>query len=498
MSSDTEIQALPTDMHPTPPPPPAHSAPFPLSPTTPVILTSDNNCEHSTQSTRPILTPAAPSKRVAQSVAEQASQSFEHESDQSYTYLPQELRQIIKQRRRRERAWHVRLSICTSVICNIESTLLVFNDDIEKEEADIIRNYLQQAIARLAASDNALKFPPIPHHTKPPVTKGSTQEKVIPKKKVLFLRLSQEHEWRKLSPAGIREMISKRLHVSPASIGLIKPLRSGFALSPCSNEAREELLQVSGGLFLSGAKLEPANQWVPLLMPTVPRSINTLQGHMEVTKEMLSDEIERVSSVRPEALKFYGNHKPDAPHRTWLALFTKLPKSGFRVFDESGITHVLKKQIAIDFCKRCNGHHSSKFCSRAPSCGNCGSNMHTQDNCKAATRCRNCRGPHRSDSRRCLARPTRHGAPTKEQLRAYRQAGNREFQATIRARVAEEKASAMEVVIETPEVTVVAPEERETSPPISGSLVQVELTESIIDNTQQESDGSSTDSNMDL
>ncbi|KHJ34654.1 putative eka-like protein [Erysiphe necator] len=179
-------------------------------------------------------------------------------------------------------------------------------------------------------------------------------------------------------------------------------------------------------------------------------------------------------------------------------LFTKPPKPGLRVFDESGITHVLKKQIAIDFCKRCNGHHSSKLCSRAPSCGNCGSNMHTQDNCKAATRCRNCGGPHRSDSRRCLARPTRLGAPTKEQLRAYRQAGDREFQATIRARVAEEKVSAMEVVIGTPEVTVVAPEERETSHPISGSLDQVERTESIIDNTQQESVGSSTDSNMEL
>ncbi|KHJ36123.1 putative eka-like protein [Erysiphe necator] len=351
MSPDTEIQALPTDMRPTPPP--VHSAPFPLSPNSPIIVTSDNNCELYTQYSRPILTPAAPSKRTAQSVAEQASQSFEDESDQSYAYLPQDLREIIKQRRLRERAWHVLLSICTSVICNIESTYLVFKDDIEKEEADIIRNYLQQAIARLVASDNAPKFPLIPHHTKLPVTKGSTQEKVIPKKKAstipltpltnhkgpqprkrekelqsdnnnnkiqqnswatvtrnghkksrimqstpihtakitilqsrfparpsnniknlnkrkknktkksdsrLFVRLSQEDEWRKLSPAGIREMIVKRLHVSPAFIGLIKPIRSGFALSPCSSEAREELLKASGGLFLSGAKLEPANQ----------------------------------------------------------------------------------------------------------------------------------------------------------------------------------------------------------------------------------------------
>ncbi|KHJ35719.1 putative eka-like protein [Erysiphe necator] len=376
MSSDTEIQALPTDMRPTPPPPPAHSAPFPLSPSSPNILTSDNNCEHYTQSSRPILAPAAPSKRAAQCVAEQVSQSFEDESDQSHAYLPQDLRGIIKQRRRRERAWHVRLSICTSVFCKIEGTLLVFKDDIEEEEADIIRNYLQQAIARLVASDNAMKFPPILHHTEPHVTKGSTQENVIPKKKASIIPLTSltnhkapqprkreqelqcdnnnkiqqnswatEHELRKLSPAGIREMIVKRLYVS--LIGLIKPVRSGFALGSCSIEAREELLKASGGLFLSGAKLEPVNQWVTPLIPTVPRSINTLQGHMEVSKEMLSDEIERVSSARPEALKFYGNHKPDAPYRTWLAFFTKPPKPGLRLFDESGITHLLKKKFQL-------------------------------------------------------------------------------------------------------------------------------------------------------
>ncbi|KHJ33347.1 putative eka-like protein [Erysiphe necator] len=60
----------------------------------------------------------------------------------------------------------------------------------------------------------------------------------------------------------------------------------------------------------------------------------------------------------------------------------------------------------------------------------------------ASTKCRNCGGPHRSDSRRCLARPTRSGAPTKEQLKNYRQAGEREFQALLRAKVAEESAAA--------------------------------------------------------
>ncbi|KHJ30763.1 putative eka-like protein [Erysiphe necator] len=116
--------------------------------------------------------PAAPSKKAAQkTITNQASQLLEDDSGQMYSYLPKDIREIIEQRRRRERAWHVRPSICTSVIYNIESTLIVYKNDIEKVEADLVRNYLQQAIALLAASDNAPKSPPIPHLTKPLKTK---------------------------------------------------------------------------------------------------------------------------------------------------------------------------------------------------------------------------------------------------------------------------------------------------------------------------------------
>ncbi|KAI0994490.1 hypothetical protein K3495_g13692 [Podosphaera aphanis] len=69
--------------------------------------------------------------------------------------------------------------------------------------------------------------------------------------------------------------------------------------------------------------------------------------------------------------------------------------------------------------------------------------MHYQESCRASTKCRNFGSPHRSDSDRCLARPTRAGPPSKEQLKVYRQAGEREYQAFARARVAEEIATAV-------------------------------------------------------
>ena len=232
--------------------------------------------------------------------------------------------------------------------------------------------------------------------------------------------------------------------ISPAYIRQIKPVRSGFALSPSNPNAREALLQAANGLFLTGAKLEPAENLIHLLIPTVPAFIYTDTGRVVVTQELLANEIERVSSVRRKSVKLFGSLNHDAPHRTWLGLFTKAPRPGFRVFEESGLAKVFKKQGPIDFCKRCNGHYSSRNCSRAPSCGNCGSTMHAQEACQALTRCRNCGGPHRSDSHRCLARPTRSGSPTKDRLKIYRQAGDREYQAVIRAKAAEARAATAE------------------------------------------------------
>ncbi|KHJ32087.1 putative eka-like protein [Erysiphe necator] len=124
-----------------------------------------------------------------------------------------------------------------------------------------------------------------------------------------------------------------------------------------------------------------------------------------------------------------------------MAYFSKSPRAGFRVFDESGIARQFKKQTPLDFCTRCNDHHPEKNCSRASSCGNCGSTNHSEELCMATTKCRNCEGPYRSDSRRCLARPTRSGVPTKEQMKTYRQAGEREYQAILRAKAAEESAA---------------------------------------------------------
>ncbi|KHJ34775.1 putative eka-like protein [Erysiphe necator] len=266
--------------------------------------------------------------------------------------------------------------------------------------------------------------------TQSSISKDKSPTRDSPKKAVadrrLFIRQPEEHEWRKLSPAGVHEIIVKKIAISPALFGKVKPVHSGFALSPFSEEAREKIPNAGNGLFLLGAKLEPATNWIPAIVPTIPATIRKEQREVEVSKCMLADQIERVCPIRPAHVKLYGGNKPGAPNRNWMAYFSTAPNASFRVFDGSGIARKFKKQQSIDFCKRCNGHHPTKNCSRAPSCGNCGSTNHSEDLCMAATKCRNCGGPHDLDSRRCLARLTRSGVPTKEQLKIYRQAGERD------------------------------------------------------------------------
>lgn len=129
-----------------------------------------------------------------------------------------------------------------------------------------------------------------------------------------------------MSPAGTREVLVQKLTISPSIIGKINPAYSGFALRTCGDKVRGNALKAGNGLFLSGAEQEPATNWIPIIIPTVPLFICKLQGKIEISKEMLVDEIEHVYSIRPAHLKLYGRNNPEAPHRTWMTLFAKAPR----------------------------------------------------------------------------------------------------------------------------------------------------------------------------
>ncbi|POS83285.1 hypothetical protein EPUL_005253 [Erysiphe pulchra] len=321
------------------------------------------------------------------------------EAHQIPDYLTKEPREIIERCQYQEIAWYIRLSVCVSVACNVESTLQMYKGDTVKHDS-------KSAKAKNTPSKNI---------------------KEINLDNKLFLRLPLDHEWHNFSPAGLREVIVKHLAASPASIGLIKPVCTGFAISSCSRGAREALLRTNIGLFDTGAKLKPATNW----------------GQTEVTKKKLASEIERVTSIRPTSVRFYGTLNTEAPHWIWIAHFGKYPRPNFRVFDECG--SLFKKKKTIDFCKRC---YPTRDCPRAPFCGYCGSCIHSQKDCKASTKCSHYGGPHRSDSHKYLASLSRYGGPIKEPLKTFRIVGEWKYQVVTRTKAAEKRAtSATESIV---------------------------------------------------
>lgn len=63
--------------------------------------------------------------------------------------------------------------MCTIVIGDIHSTLAFFVDKIKKEEAALLKAYIQQAIANFVASVSVPTLPQIPSHSQPTIHNGS-------------------------------------------------------------------------------------------------------------------------------------------------------------------------------------------------------------------------------------------------------------------------------------------------------------------------------------
>ncbi|KHJ36391.1 putative eka-like protein [Erysiphe necator] len=332
---------------------------------------------------------------------ERPQKNNKNKSDVANVFLPRELAEIVETSQRRERAWHARIMICTTVYSEIESALANFSDEIEKEEVNAFKAYLRQAISYFAAVDNSPTPPKISSHSKPTESnslgsrKGKNIEKNVavatpqlpkppqtspntwvtvarngqkkarvtqnniihttsmskirprganvekapatPTDKRLFLRLPQEHEWRELSPAGIREVIVKKLSISLALVGKTKSVHP----EPLQHRSSGKYFKRRKWALFDRSKIRSGHQLGVITNNNSSSVFFKEQGVVEVSNSMLADEVERVCSVRLAHIKLYGRNKPEAPHRKCMAFFPKAPRGTFKVFDESGIASLL-------------------------------------------------------------------------------------------------------------------------------------------------------------
>ncbi|KAI1005884.1 hypothetical protein K3495_g2334 [Podosphaera aphanis] len=117
-----------------------------------------------------------------------------------------------------------------------------------------------------------------------------------PKDNRLFLRLAEGHKWREISPTGEREA-------------------TGFAITARNEEIRKKLLASSEEFTPIGAKLKPSSNLVAIHIATVPVAIDTLDGRVHITEEMVVEEIAIVTNSHPTKTIAAGDF--NAVHEVW-------------------------------------------------------------------------------------------------------------------------------------------------------------------------------------
>ncbi|KHJ36122.1 putative eka-like protein [Erysiphe necator] len=237
MEISTESQAPSTDTSKQPPPipsvPPIHNPPIIIASPPPSNLTPS----YTSLVGRQILKPVIPSKRP---IPENSIQNSTNNSDAANAFLLKELTEIVANRQRQ-----VTVAIPRTIkgaVTSEENTQQAHKlpkppQLNERTWATVVRNGQKKARVTLSMKTQAA---PISKATQRVANKRNFIT-TAPTDQRLFVRIPQEHEWRKLSPAGIREIIVQKLSISPSLIGKIKPIQSGFALSPCSTEARQTI-----------------------------------------------------------------------------------------------------------------------------------------------------------------------------------------------------------------------------------------------------------------
>ncbi|CCU79600.1 EKA-like protein [Blumeria hordei DH14] len=80
----------------------------------------------------------------------------------------------------------------------------------------------------------------------------------------LFLRLNSKHQWRNLSPAGIREAVAQLTNATQSAIEHVYRVPTGFALRAKDQESRQALLNAAESFLPIGGRLEEASELVAL------------------------------------------------------------------------------------------------------------------------------------------------------------------------------------------------------------------------------------------
>lgn len=268
----------------------------------------------------------------------------------------------------------------------------------------------------------------------------------------LFIRLDKEHSLRSVHPHIIMQRIQPAL--AGAQLESIQAIPTGLALKPMTRKDAEALLNKAGDIqtVCNAVAVEPADPWIKLRIPRVPRMLHSLLGHHEVSLEEVQAELVQAFGCTPTRI-CWGNIQERDPSnsRPLLVDFRKrdLQKvpANVQLFCTKLPVLVRKKNPRVMQCTRCWAYHRPEHCTRAPRCSFCASIEHSCEQhiqqitssptcgaspgqCQCPNRCSNCYGPHPATDETCPLRPGAEGTRKhRSEVEAIRKAGRARWQA---------------------------------------------------------------------
>jgi hypothetical protein len=247
-------------------------------------------------------------------------------------------------------------------------------------------------------------------------------------------------------PFALRqELCAKITGITLASIPLITPTRTGWAITPSDLKTRDLLTTEENSRILlrilSGTAVRQPETWYNYAVPGVPFTMRQLSGNIVtnsaelVTEEVVAQTQETPISCRPSR---HGPN-PESNRITWIVSFLA-PVRPFRLFNSSELSKPIDKKPAIGrHDPGCQGFCNPAKCTRYQRCNNCSTRIDMHDgpagaNCTHDARCANCHGPFPAGHDHCPAAPRRKNGktikPTKKELDIIRRHGDRIFRDT--------------------------------------------------------------------
>jgi hypothetical protein len=245
-------------------------------------------------------------------------------------------------------------------------------------------------------------------------------------------------------PFALRQELATKIPgISLASVPLVTPTKTGWAITPADLSTRD-LLQANAETILRtfhGITIKRPETWYNYAVPGVPSSFQRFEGGLDYTAELITDEViaqttETPVNCRPSR---HGSN-PETGLTTWIISFLA-PVRSFRLFNTSETSKPIDKKPAIArHDPGCQGFCNPAKCTRYARCSCCGTRTDQHPgasgaNCTAKARCANCHGPFPAGHGHCPAAPRRKDGriikPTKKELNKIRRQGDKEFGAPL-------------------------------------------------------------------